>query len=173
MKRYVITGGPCSGKSTVLELLAKNGHRVIDETARPLIEREKAKGSDVLPWINPHKFQRVVARIQFRKEFFAFIQFPDVIFLDRSLVDGCGYCVVEEVSVPWIIKRFGRKRYTKVFHLEMLPSYIYDTSRKEDRTLAIRIHEEIRNAYTVFGYEVISVPMMTPEERVEFILNSL
>jgi len=151
-------------------MLVLSGYAIVTETARPLIEREEKKGSDVLPWKNPRKFQRVVARIQFWKEFSAFIRRPNIIFLDRGLVDGCGYCAVEEVPIPLIVRWFGRKRYTKVFYLERLP-YINDEHRKEDPVLAAKIHHEILKAYAAFGYEVVAVPVMPPEDRANFILS--
>ena len=40
MKRYVLTGGPCSGKTTVLNILAKCGYPVVPELAREMIEKE-------------------------------------------------------------------------------------------------------------------------------------
>jgi len=43
-KWYVITGGPSSGKSTVLSCLEKMDYRIIPEAARVLIDEEMAKG---------------------------------------------------------------------------------------------------------------------------------
>lgn len=52
MKKYVITGGPGIGKTTVIELLASRGYVIVLEVARLITEEEKSKGSDILPWLN-------------------------------------------------------------------------------------------------------------------------
>ena len=41
---YVITGAPCSGKTTLIEQLADKGYRTIPETARLYMENEMAAG---------------------------------------------------------------------------------------------------------------------------------
>ena len=171
MKRYVLTGGPCAGKTTIIDILAKRGYAILPELARDLIEKEMAKGSDVLPWKNAKKFQEIVAWKQWRREFFA--PQSEALFLDRGLIDGYGYAVLEKVTIPKIITLFGKGRYDKIFLLDPIPSYQTDGSRIEDRNFARAVHEEIRKAYVRFGYEVIAVPMMTPNERVEFVLRNL
>jgi len=171
MKRYVLTGGPCAGKTTVLNILAERGYAILPELAREIIDKEAAKGSDILPWINPKKFQQVIAWKQFWREFFA--KRYGVLFLDRGLIDGYGYAVLEKVTIPKTITLFGKFRYDKIFLLDPVPFYETDGSRIEDRDFARAVHEEIRKAYVRFGYEVIAVPMMTPEERTDFILERI
>ncbi|MCX6735568.1 MAG: ATP-binding protein [Candidatus Parcubacteria bacterium] len=171
MKRYVLTGGPCAGKTTVINILAERGYAVLDETARVVIEKEVAKGSDVLPWKNAKKFQETVAWKQLWKEVFA--PRNSVLFLDRGIIDGYGYSIMEKVPVPKVISWFGKNRYDTVFLLDPLPFYELDESRMEDQNFAYAVHEEIRKAYVHFGYEVISVPILPPEERTDFVLRNL
>ena len=40
----VLTGAACSGKTTTVDLLADRGYQTVPEAARPMIEREIAKG---------------------------------------------------------------------------------------------------------------------------------
>jgi len=44
---YVITGGPSSGKTKIIEYLAFLGYSVIPEAARILIDVEKSRGKSV------------------------------------------------------------------------------------------------------------------------------
>ena len=171
MCRYVLTGGPCAGKTTTLNILALRGYRIVSETAREIIEKEVAKGSDVLPWKNPKKFQEAVAWKQLQKEFFVSRDMP--IFFDRGLNDGYGYSVLEKVTPPKIITWFGKNRYDKIFLLDPLPFYELDDSRMEDQSFAYAVHEEIRKAYIRFGYGVIIVPVLPPKERAHFIVERL
>jgi len=43
-KWYVITGGPCSGKTTIIKELRKIGYIVYPEAARIFIDKEIRKG---------------------------------------------------------------------------------------------------------------------------------
>lgn len=170
MNRYVITGGPCSGKTTVIEILSSRGYHVVAESARKVIEREVVKDSDTLPWKDPFLFQYAVAYMQIRAELYLGSR---TTFLDRGLMDGYGYSILQKNEVPDIIHRFGRNRYQKIFLLEALPFYINDSERKEDEVFARAVHEEIRKAYIMFEYEIIEVPLLPPEERADFIERKL
>jgi len=49
MEKVAIIGGPCSGKTTVIKELEKQGFNVIHETARNLIEEQRRLDTDMLP----------------------------------------------------------------------------------------------------------------------------
>ena len=68
MKAHVITGGPGVGKTTVVEILARRGYAIVPEAARMIIEEERLKDSDVLPWKNLSLFQIEVASGNWRQK---------------------------------------------------------------------------------------------------------
>lgn len=170
-KKYVLTGGPGTGKTTVLEILASRGYDVISESAREVIHEEQEKDSDILPWKNHAKFQNAVANRQYEKEMK--LKNTGVFFFDRGLIDGYAYCKFNSIPAPRIITDNGKNRYDKIFFLEQLPNYQKDNVRKEDRISASSIHKLIKEAYMKFGYEIIDVPILSPEERADFILGKL
>jgi predicted ATPase len=170
MKKIVITGGPSIGKTTVIELLASRGYKTLPEVARIIIEEETIKGSDVLPGKNLQKFQQAVAERQLAIEAQAE---GDIVFLDRSLVDGAGYCRYGGVVVPEAILEQGRHRYDKVFLLASLGIYVKDGVRGRTLEDAQKIHQYIEEAYEEFGYAPIHVPVLPPEERVDYILERI
>ena len=170
-KLIVLTGGPCAGKTTVLNLLQEQGYSVISETAREIIEKQIAKGGDIVPWIKLKEFQRAVAWNQFFKELFS--EKNSTAFLDRSLIDGVGYSRLGNILPYWIIQYLGRNRYDMIFFLERLPLYLRDETRIEKEEFANNVSEEIRNAYKEYGYKTESVPILTPEERVRYILERI
>lgn len=47
-KRFILTGTPGSGKTSVIKELEKLGHAVIHEAATDVISIEQAKGCDAL-----------------------------------------------------------------------------------------------------------------------------
>lgn len=170
IKRYILTGGPGIGKTTVISLLSSAGYTIVPETARLIIEEEQRKRSDILPWKDLQKFQDVVAERQIHLETYAN---GDIVFQDRSIVDGYGYSMLGGVKPHDLIEKVARERYEKIFLLDPLPDYKNDTSRIENAKEAGKIHTAIVLAYEYFDYEPITVPVMTPEERMEYILQRL
>lgn len=170
MKPYVLTGGPGVGKTTVLELLASRGYAITPEAARMIIEEETIKDSEILPWKNLEKFQERIAERQFEME----ENLSDgITFLDRSLVDGYAFCTLGRVKAPEIISQHAKNRYGKVFLLEPLHIYKTDAVRKENKEFAVEIHNEITKSYLLFGYDLIRVPALLPEKRIDFILEHI
>lgn len=168
--RIAISGGPGVGKSTVLEMLAYKGYQTVPEAARIIIEREQLKDSDCLPWKNTQLFQNTISELQLKLE--DSIQ-SGIVFSDRGLIDGYAYSKVDQIKTPEIILRKGKDRYNQVFLLAQLPNYQKDNSRREDIEKARILQEAIRLAYIEFGYTPIEVPVLSPEERVDFILSKL
>jgi len=72
MKRnhwYVVTGGPCSGKTTLLQYLEKIGYAVKYEAARQLIDAELKKGKTLAAIRkNEQKFQKKVLHMKVNQE---------------------------------------------------------------------------------------------------------
>jgi predicted ATPase len=170
MEKYVITGGPGIGKTTVIEILASMDYEIVPESARIVIEEEKAKNSGILPWIDLARFQEKVLEKQLESEE-KINRLPA--FLDRGIVDGHGYCKNGEIETPSKIFELGKNRYEKIFILEPLSNYQNDSARLENLEEAQKVHESIVEAYKEFEYEIIFVPIMKPEERVKFILDNL
>lgn len=163
MPFYVITGGPCVGKTSVIDELRKRGLQIIPEFARIVIEEGK-----YLPWIDLYVFQKEVNKRQIEAESKAN---GHKVFCDRGLADSIAYqrlggLVVEEQFIAEC-----KSRYEKVFLLEPLPFYQNDQVRKEDPETALRIHQEIERAYRDLDYKVINIPPIGIEQRVELILR--
>ena len=169
-KKYVLTGRPYSGKSTVLDLIQKKGYPVVPETARMVIEEEQAKGSAILPWKDFSLFQDKVVLKQTQLE--SEIAGPNV-FLDRGILDSYAYSKLGKVDAPLYAYQDAHLRYTQVFILELLPGYTPDEVRKETAEYRISIHQALFEVYEQFGYTPIEVPVLSPPERTEFILRHI
>jgi len=169
-KKYVITGGPGMGKTTIIEILAARGYRIVPEAARMIIDEGKLKGSDDLPWKNLAAFQKKVSERQIELEN-GLLGDSGEVFFDRGIVDGYGYCVSGNVAPLEIISENARNRYDKIFLLEPLSVYKKDDARFEERELGLKIHNLIAEAYLKFGYKLIKVPALSPEERADFIIS--
>jgi predicted ATPase len=172
MDKYVITGGPCVGKTTLLEGLAARGHGVVREAARDIIAEQNGLGG-VLPWTDLGRFQELVLERVIAREDIA----RGPAFCDRGTLDGIAYCIEGSIPIPLSLVEQGLQgwrspRYARVFLLDRLP-YERDGERREDPTLAQRLHETIGNVYRMSGYDVVPVPVLPPEERVQYVLDRL
>ena len=170
MKTCVLTGGPSVGKTTVVEILASRGYGIVPEAARLIAEEECIKGTGISPARSIQTFQQYVAERQLKLESEAR---GELVFLDRGIVDGYAYCTFAKVPVPRQILDAGRGRYDRVFLLDSLGKYVEDGVRSRATEDPDRIHELIQEAYRTFGYDLIRVPVLPPEGRVDFIVNLL
>lgn len=163
MRRYVITGGPCCGKSSLIDLFESKGLSTLSETAREVLEN---KGNE-----SYHEMQLKLFTKQLEKEE------PNGdgrVFLDRSAVDSIAYCNLYLGYIPQEIQDFNlRNRYDRVFIPDRLP-FKPDSERVESGDEeAQRIHEEIHRVYKSFGYDPIPIPVISIKERGEFILGRI
>jgi len=167
-KLIAITGGPCCGKTTLLNILAAQSYQTVPEAARMIIEEEQKRGSACVPWIDLYGFQESAASRILELEH----SFEDsLLFCDRGIVDGHGYSTNGKVPTPEIIRDLGTRRYGAVFILDPIPSYQKDESRKEDSLEARKIHRAIWRAYQDFGYSPIRVPVMDQKERARYFVK--
>ena len=65
-QKYILTGAPGSGKSSIILELERRGEYVVREAAEDVIKLAQAKGVEK-PWINPG-FQKEILRFQIQRE---------------------------------------------------------------------------------------------------------
>ncbi len=133
---YVITGGPSSGKTTVLNELAKLGYLIYPEAARVFIDEEMAKGKTLKEIRgNETEFQKQVLKIKIKVEKEA--PKDKIIFFDRAIPDSIAYYQICGLDSKEVLKFCQRKVYRKIFFLEQLP-FDQDYARVEDNNQRVR-----------------------------------
>jgi predicted ATPase len=159
--KYVITGGPCSGKTTLIDKLKGQGFGVLEEVAREVLAR-----SSSLPFYN---LQKEIYDIQIQRE--KHIEnHANLYFLDRGWIDGHAYFKQYKGAVPEEFLTAPVKKYEQVFVLDRLP-LVNDSVRLENEEVAASLHKNIVDAYTNAGYKPIKVPAIGVENRLDFILE--
>ena len=170
-KWYVVTGVPSSGKTTVLNHLAKEGYKVVPEAARTLIDQEMAEGRSVAEIrSNERGFQRRVTALKIKLE--SELPLKQIIFLDRAMPDSIAYYALCGIDPGEALAVCRRNLYQKVFLMEPI-TFTQDYARTESPEAIARLNDLLRDAYKQLGYEVVAVPAMSVEDRVRFIMVSI
>jgi predicted ATPase len=175
-----ISGGSCSGKTTLLAALAGCGFRTIPEAALAVIDELIAELGGVqeqIAWRTSHAqdFQeRVVAR-QIELEQSATLA-EGLVFLDRCQVDSIAYCRLRGLKTPPLLQlRELAGRYGSVFVLDTLNGFDQRaaTGRTSDRQASLRVRDLLLAAYEELGYRPILVPELPPQERLALVLQQV
>ena len=172
-RKIVITGGPGTGKSSIINELEKRGYSCLEEISRQVTLNARKEGIEQLFLTKPLLFSELL--LKGRVEQFKLaqaIEKPQV-FLDRGLPDVLAYMDYIGDSYPEeFINVCKNHVYDHVFILapwqEIFKS---DSERYENFDQAIKIHEHLIAAYEHYGYNLIDVPFDTVEERTNFILD--
>jgi predicted ATPase len=176
MRLIVITGGPCVGKTTVLNLLKKQGFMVLPEQSKPIIDKYRQENEGVVPWETKDSewFQNEVFEKQLQEE--KRLVGDKICFIESSLLDRVAICEYEGVKVPdKIIDEIKKSDYEKIFFLEALPNELYedDSHRPKGYEHSKEIRKAVETYYLNSNFKIIRVPFEKPEKRVEFILTEV
>ncbi|MFJ6114182.1 AAA family ATPase [Agrococcus sediminis] len=169
---YVITGGPSSGKTTTVNLLHERGYATTVEHARHYIDLQRIEGRSVEEVRGRQReFQCGVFAMQLEQE--ASLDPDETVFLDRALPDSLAYHRFLDLEPhAQLLDALPRVSYRKVFILDLLP-LAPDYARIEDAAAQSRIHALLTEVYRELPSPVVTVPVLSPADRVAFILDRL
>ena len=170
MQKFVITGAPGTGKTSIINYLKTKGYNCIDEISREIISEQIAINGEALPWKNLSAFSERVFTL---RESQLLNSKNTLLFFDRGIVDVYAYMKVDSLGIPkYLEESINKNRYnTKVFYTPIWEEiYLNDKERKESIKQARKIEKEILSSYTFYNYQLIKVPKGSVEERANFIL---
>lgn len=170
--RFVIAGGPGSGKSSLLHALSMSGEICYPEISRRLIREQHASGGDMLPWRDLRGFALECARrmildidasARHRRCFF-----------DRGLPDLIGYLTHGGQKPPaeWLRKSDAYAR-TVFFAPPWRQIFVQDSERPQTFQEASALGAHVRDAYSDCGFRVVELMRGTVEERAEQVLRHI
>lgn len=171
--RVVITGGPGTGKSTIIDQLEQKGFPCHREVSRAVIKKELEKGSDLLPWNDLPGFSNIVFEGQTSQYHRA--EEHKINFYDRGLIDVIAYLRKDLLPADTLEDLVQHYPYhNKIFVTPPWEDiYRTDSERREDFETMQAIHDSLVDTYTHFGYQVVEVPKGQSYERTNFILKEL
>lgn len=172
-KRIVLSGGPGTGKTSIINELANRGYRVFHEISRQIIQEELAINGRNLPWDNLEGFSQKVlsGRLDDYKN-----ADGKWCFYDRSIVDAAAYLHHDGQNVgPEWYTLFEQNRYfgTVFITPPWRSIFVNDAERKETWEQLQSIHQHLVATYKKAGYNVEILPELPIAERTNFLLNKL
>jgi predicted ATPase len=174
MKKMIITGGPGSGKTSLIEALQALGYSCSPEASRQLIVEEVAKKSDCLPWINLNRFADLA--LDRMIDLYRDSSHSELTFFDRGIPDIIAYltCAGQPVAAKYAAALHSCHYDTKVFILPPWKEiYVNDEERWQTFEESVALHNAIKNTYEKLNFNLLEVPKSSIQERVSFVLSNL
>lgn len=170
----VITGGPGSGKTTLINALKQKQLTCFDEVSREITENARHLGIDQLFLEQPLLFSELLLEAR-KKQFEKASKMNDLVFLDRGLPDILAYMHFIGDAYPTAFKTTCENyKYDKVFILTPWREiYVQDEHRYENFEQAELIFKYLIETYKAYNYNIVEVPKGTIEERIAFIFKHL
>ncbi len=179
IKRFILTGTPGSGKTSVIMELEKLGHSVIHETATDVIALEQSKGIE-RPW-ESNDFTDKIIHMQKERQMDATgaLQFYDrAPFCTYALGKYLSYCKnIAFTPSPVLLDEIDRclknsVYQNNVFFFENLGFITHTDARKISYEDALVFEQIYLDVYKEFGFEIVLVPKQSIEERCKFVLTT-
>ncbi len=174
-QKIIITGGPGTGKSTVIEALQKLGYHCMPEISRQITLEARKKGAEQLFLKNPQLFSEMLLEGRENQYHLAEKSNEEIVFFDRGIPDIHAYMSYLGVKFDELfINKSNLLRYTNIFITPPWEEiYKQDNERYENFEQALAIHNHLENTYTKLGYNLTNIPFNSVDNRVEFILKNL
>ena len=178
MKRYIVTGAPGSGKTSVINALEKAGAHVVAEAATDIITELQMQGI-AKPWENDNFIDCIIRLQKHRQLETSGADCSDLYFFDRSPI--CTYALAMYLQVKastHLMQEIERITEYGVYHKNVFfidnLGFIENTSARQINFEAALAFEKMHvEAYTKFGFNCIHIPAISIEKRAQIILKSV
>ena len=170
MKRYILTGAPGAGKTSIIRALAAAGHVVVEEAATDIIAIEHARGN-----LEPHTdpaFIEAITALQIERQTTAPASTSGLQFFDRSPICTQALSVFLGYPVPPSLAREAERMAAesvyerRVFFIANL-GFVEPTAARrisfEDSLAFEKVHA---STYKALGYACVRIPAAPVADRV-------
>ncbi len=168
---YVLTGGPCAGKTTLIAEFEKRGYNVLPEAARIVIEELLASGRTLADIkIDKSWFPQVVERKWAMERA---VPPSELFFFDRGVPDSLAYYKLFNSPIDEFLRTASEQsKYRKVFLLDLI-GFEPDDVRAETPEEAAAVQDMLEQVYRDLGHDVVKVPVIPVSDRADYILARL
>jgi len=168
-----ISGCSGGGKSTLLNALRRRGYATVEEPGRRIVVEELARNGTALPWHDAVAFaRRAIAMALADRARIA--PGPRWVFFDRGLVDAAS--ALEHLTGEPAVEQLGRAHRSNGCVFLTPPwceIFVADAERRHGFAEAVAEYDRLTAAYASLGYDVCIVPKVAPEQRADFVLDTL
>ena len=172
-KKIVITGGPGTGKSSIINELIKRGYVCFEEISRQVTLKAREEGVEQLFLTKPLLFSELLLKGREKQFNEANAHKSEIIFLDRGIPDVIAYMDYIGDDYPEdFINSCKDNTYDIVFILAPWQEiFSSDSERYENFEQAVQIHHALLNTYKTYNYNLLDVPFDSIEKRTDYIIN--
>ena len=175
MKRYILTGTPGCGKTSIIRALEMTGASVVAEAATDIIAYRQMQGI-AEPWKNKD-FIDYIIRLQKHRQIDLSDDYSDLHFYDRSPI--CTYALAMYLNFkPSANLMQEIERITnaciydeKAFFIDNLGFIENTDARKISFEESLEFEKIHLDAYEKFGFNCVHIPAGSIEDRVKLILE--
>ena len=174
-QKIVITGGPGTGKTMVINELLKRGYSCQIEISREVTLRAREDGIEQLFLTQPLLFSELLLEGRVKQFLDGETTESDFVFFDRGIPDVHSYLEYLKTDYPKkYIELSHKHQYDTVFLMPPWEEiYTSDNERYENYEQSVQIYQSIKEVYTQLGYTIIEVPTGTITDRTDFILDAI
>ena len=172
-KKILITGGPGSGKTALINELKKRKFECRDEIVRSLTISGKNEGINQVFLKNPLEFSESLMHLRL-KQFFTKSN-NQYIFFDRGVHEIIAYLNFLNFKKKHdLLDQCIKIKYDLIFILKPWRQiYQQDNCRYESFEESVKIYQEISKLYDIIKMDIIIIDKNTIEKRVNIILSHL
>ena len=174
IQKYIITGAPGTGKTTIINSLKKEGYSCTEEISRELIAEQLSIRGNILPWKDQISFENQIANRRYKQ----YLDSPEncICFFDRSSIDCIAYLNSNKLKATSQINQIIKNCiFNKTVFYTPIWEEIYknDSERQESFNQSIKIDKHLKDSYIKFRYTIIEIPKTTLDKRINFILSQI
>lgn len=164
---FIFTGGPGTGKTTVLAELEKRNYRCVQEAARQVIKEQTHIDPSDPVWRKSLEFAELALNRSVESFKSENSKKNEITFFDRGIIDCFSHPHLDTSAA-------NQFRYNKTVFIFPPWKEIYhtDDERIQSYDESVEVYYKVINIYKEYDYELLEVPKTDISSRADFIISN-